>query len=124
MNYSSIRGAAFAPPGRERFPLRTEGVRPEFPPPPPRSPEFIGEMDRLRAMLWARLALRINRPDPKEDRLLVITDAAPRLGVSRDWLYRNSSRLPFTVRVSERALRSSAKGIDRYIASRVGGRVR
>ena len=31
---------------------------------------------------------------------------------------------PFTVRVSEKALRHSAKGIDRYIASRIGMRGR
>ena len=79
-------------------------------------------MERLRASLWARLALRINRPPPSDDRLLVITDAASRLGVSKDWLYRNSGRLPFTVRLSERALRYSAKGIDRWIVSRLTGR--
>jgi len=27
-------------------------------------PELLGEMERLRAILWARLALRINRPAP------------------------------------------------------------
>ncbi len=77
-------------------------------------------MDRLRAILWARLALRINGPAPTEDRLLVITDAASRLGVAEDWLYRHADRLPFSVRLSEGLLRLSAKGIDRYIASRVG----
>jgi len=49
-------------------------------------------------------------------------DAASRLGVSKDSLYRNSGRLPFSVRLSERALHYSAKGIDRYIASRLTGR--
>jgi len=44
---------------------------------------------------------------------LVTADAASRLGVSKDSLYRNSGRLPFTVRLSEKALRHSAKGIDR-----------
>jgi hypothetical protein len=43
-----------------------------------RIPEVLGEMERLRAILWARLALRINRPAPTEDRLLVTTDAASR----------------------------------------------
>jgi len=40
------------------------------------APELLGEIERLRAILWARLALRINRPDPKEDRLLGIEEAA------------------------------------------------
>jgi len=35
-------------------------------------------MERLRAILWARLALRINRPAPTDDRLLVTADAASR----------------------------------------------
>jgi len=58
-----------------------------------RIPELLGEMERLRATLWARLALRINRP-PGEDHLLVITDAAARLG-SKEWLCRHGDRLPF-----------------------------
>ena len=53
-------------------------------------PNSCGEMEQLRAILWARLALRINRPLPTEDRLLVITDVAARFSVSKDWLYRNS----------------------------------
>jgi hypothetical protein len=38
---------------------------------------------RLRAILSARLALRINCPALTDDRLLAITDAASRLGVSK-----------------------------------------
>jgi len=44
------------------------------------------------------------------------------LGVSKEWLYRNSGRPPFSVGLSERALRDSAKGIDGWIASRGDGR--
>ena len=64
------------------------------------------------------------RRDLTEYHLRVITDAAARLGLSKDWLYRNSGRLPFPMRLPEKALRYSAKGIDRWIASRVGGRGR
>ncbi len=81
-------------------------------------------MERLRAILWARLALRINRLPRPWDRLLITADAATRLGASQDWLYRKSGRLPFTARVSEGALRYSAKVIDRWVARRVGGRGR
>ena len=49
-----------------------------------RIPELLGESERLRAILWARLALRINRSAPTEDRLLVTADADSRLGVSKD----------------------------------------
>ena len=85
-------------------------------------PELLGEMERLRAILWARLALRTNRPAPTDDHLLVITDAASRLCVSKDWLRRHGDRMPFTVRLSEGQLRFSAKGIARWIASRLTGR--
>src|SRR5439155_368987 len=47
-----------------------------------RIPELLGEIERLRAILWARLALRINRPAPTED----YCRCGVRLGVSKDWL--------------------------------------
>ena len=54
-----------------------------------------------------------------EDTLLTVEEAADRLGVSPDWLYRRTSQLPFVVRVG-RHVRFSAKGIDRYIRNRMG----
>ena len=36
---------------------------------------------------------------PAEERLLTVEQAATRLAVSRDWLYRRASRLPFAVRL-------------------------
>ena len=47
-----------------------------------RIPELLGEIERQRAILWARLALRINRPAPTED----YSRCGVRLGVSKDWL--------------------------------------
>jgi predicted DNA-binding transcriptional regulator AlpA len=57
--------------------------------------------------------------DPPEDRLLDVHEAAQRLGTSTDYLYRHSSKLPFTIRVGSR-LRFSARGIDRFIRTRQG----
>jgi excisionase family DNA binding protein len=54
-----------------------------------------------------------------DDRLLDVTEAAARLGTSRDYLYRHARRLPFTVRVGSR-LRFSSRGIDRFIRTRQG----
>lgn len=51
------------------------------------------------------------------DRLLDVTAAAERLGVSTDWLYHHARQLPFTVR-NGRLLRFSSHGIDRYIRNR------
>ena len=42
-------------------------------------------MERPGAILWARLALRINRPDPKNDHLLGVEEAATTLGTTKDW---------------------------------------
>jgi predicted DNA-binding transcriptional regulator AlpA len=55
------------------------------------------------------------------DRLLKIDEAAARLGTSPDWLYRNANRFSFTVRLSSRQLRFSARGIDLFIANRPNG---
>jgi excisionase family DNA binding protein len=53
------------------------------------------------------------------NRLLDVEQAAARLGVSTDWLYRRAGTLPFAVRLG-RAVRFSAAGIDRYIQQRQG----
>jgi excisionase family DNA binding protein len=59
-------------------------------------------------------------PDtPDGDRLLDVDEAARRLGVSPDWLYRRVGKLPFIVRLG-RTVRCSAAGIDRYIRQRAG----
>ena len=50
-----------------------------------------------------------------QDQLLTITEAAALLKTTKDWLYRHWGELPFTVRLSPRQLRFSAKGIERYI---------
>ncbi len=69
----------------------------------------------------ARLADH-NQPAPTEDRLLVTADAVSRLAASKHWLYRHADRMPFTVLLAAGQVRFSAKGIDRWIASRLTGR--
>ena len=55
-----------------------------------------------------------------DDRLLTVRAAAAKLGVSRDWIYRRTGKLPFTVRLGPRRLRFSETGIERFIAQRQG----
>jgi excisionase family DNA binding protein len=57
---------------------------------------------------------------PVEDRLLTIDEAAEVLRVSKDWIYRNQrwKTLPFTVVLSPRKIRFSAKGLERFIEER------
>jgi hypothetical protein len=56
---------------------------------------------------------------PDHERLLDVDEAARRLGVSPDWLYRRAGKVPFTVRLG-RTLRFSAQGLVRYIRQRQG----
>ncbi len=52
------------------------------------------------------------------DKLLTAEKAAEILAVSPDWLYRHSSRLPFTRKLAPRVLRFSYQGIQKYLATR------
>jgi hypothetical protein len=53
-------------------------------------PELLSQLERLKALIWLRLmripASRIREPSPT-DRLLDVSEAAKRLGVSTDDLY-------------------------------------
>jgi predicted DNA-binding transcriptional regulator AlpA len=53
------------------------------------------------------------------DRLLGVEEAAVKLGVTPDWLYRHHKDLPFTVRHG-RPVRFSELGIEQYIRKRRG----
>lgn len=83
---------------------------------------LLGRLAAAQSALAARaltLALAPAEPPAADaDRLLTAEEAAERLAVSRDWLYRRASRLPFTVRLDGGALRFSAHGIARYLRQR------
>jgi predicted DNA-binding transcriptional regulator AlpA len=55
----------------------------------------------------------------RRDRLLNVAEAAVKLGVKPDWLYRHHKDLRFTVRHG-RLLRFSELGIEDYIRRRLG----
>ena len=52
------------------------------------------------------------------DRLLSVEETAKIAGVTRVWLYRHAAQLPFTRRLSPKALRFSSAGLQRWLASR------
>jgi excisionase family DNA binding protein len=81
---------------------------------------LLTQWTALQASMAARLvaASQAASVEPSE-KLLSVEQAAERLGVSKDWLYRRTSRLPFVIRVG-RHVRFSAQGIERFIRSRVG----
>ena len=83
-------------------------------------PAAIGELEKVKATLWARLTAPVPSPNGAgEDRLLTVDQAAERLGVTRDWLRRRPD-MPFVVKLSEGVVRYSSRGIDYYIATRAG----
>ena len=53
-----------------------------------------------------------------QDRLLDAEEAANRLSVSEDWLYRNAKKLPFTRKLGPKMLRFSSDGIQKYLSMR------
>jgi excisionase family DNA binding protein len=94
-------------------------LRPELQPaldlartlPPEDLPRLLGECAEIAATASARLA---NPPATKLDENLEVPEAAHRLGVSPDYLYRHSKRFPFTRRIGRKLLFSSA-GLDAYL---------
>ena len=49
--------------------------------------------------------------------LLDVQEAAERLGMSTDWLYRHARQLPFTRRVGRRAVKFDPEGLARWLAT-------
>src|SRR5438094_10005108 len=84
--------------------------------------QLAAEQARLSALetaLAARLAQAAPTNGPHQDQLLMIEEAAAKLGTTRDWLRRHP-HLPFVVRLSPGQVRYSAKGIERFIGRRMG----
>jgi excisionase family DNA binding protein len=69
------------------------------------------------ATLQSCLCVRSEDPNATPNKLLTVAEAADRLSMSEDWVYRHAGNLPFTVRQG-RALRFSSRGIDEYIRRR------
>ena len=77
-------------------------------------PGFIGELETAKATAWARLTSPV-QSQPAHDELLGVAEAARRLSVSEDFLYRHSGDYAFTRRVGRRKVRFSAQGVEKYI---------
>lgn len=64
-------------------------------------------------------AMPSQQREAAHDNLLNVKQAAARLSVTEDWLYRHAQRLPFTVRLGPGQVRFSAAGIERFIRTRL-----
>ena len=87
-------------------------------------PALLGNLEQLKAALWARLNEPRSRQtgDPRGEsdgsRYLKPEEAARVLGVSVRWLYRHHRQLPFARKLSRKTLRFSESGLRRWQATR------
>lgn len=82
--------------------------------PPEELPCLLGELEQVRCTVLARLTAPAQYQSAEPDQLLTISEAAGRLNVSDDYLYRHAKELPFTRRMGRKLLFSNL-GIDNYI---------
>jgi hypothetical protein len=76
-------------------------------------PAFLGELERVRVEAWR--CISTPGPTSTEDVLLDAHQAAERLHVSEQYLYRHKD-LPFVRRIGDgRLVRFSSLGIDAYL---------
>jgi hypothetical protein len=84
---------------------------------------MLTRLAALQSALAARLILARSTGETaqvamQEEELLTAEQAASLLSVSVDWMYRHASGLPFTKRLSRKALRFSKAGLLRWRAGR------
>jgi excisionase family DNA binding protein len=94
-------------------PARLREVDPQY------LPILLTQLGALQVALASRLIPTTKTVEAHTDALLTVHQAAERLCVSPDWLYRRTRSLPFVVRVG-RHVRFSDHGIDRFIRGRIG----
>lgn len=76
-------------------------------------PRLLGDLEEVRCIALTRLSTPAIASTP--DELLEVPEAAARLSVSPNYLYRHSRHYPFTRREGRKLL-FSAKGIEQYIS--------
>ena len=82
--------------------------------PPHVARDLIPRIVGLQVAVLARALASGHDANHIEDRLLTVDEVAARLGLSKDWLYRHATKLPFTRRVG-RQLRFGSQGLESYI---------
>jgi hypothetical protein len=75
-------------------------------------PEIVG---RLVGMLVSAAMHRPEKPEPEQDRLLDVNEAASLLAITPKQLKRRSSKYTFTRKISRKMIKYSELGIARYL---------
>jgi hypothetical protein len=78
------------------------------------------------AATQSRIAMRMAAAAPEQggtttgqpETFISVKEAAVRLAVGPQWIYRRQAHLPFLRRIGARGLRASARALDRYLANR------
>jgi len=78
---------------------------------------MLAQLAALQTALAARL-ITGSSPGQEQEDLLTPGKAAALLTVSVDWMYRHAAGLPFTRRLSRKALRFSRAGLLKWRAGR------
>jgi predicted DNA-binding transcriptional regulator AlpA len=85
--------------------------------------QFKGTLEALLDLIKMKIRNGVFLMEPRDqsdrnDELLTVKQAAELLHMSESWVYRHADRLPFTRRLSPKALRFSKKGLIKYRDSR------
>ena len=78
-------------------------------------PAALGSIAEVQAILQARLLTP--RPSGQPDRLLPADEVAERLSMTKDAVYRQARKWPFTRRPAPNTLRFSERGLDEWLAN-------
>lgn len=97
----------------------TAMMLPDFDPavvPAEQIPATLSQLAAWQSQLAARLVAAAPSAAVVVDvRLLTIEEAATKLGVTNEWLYRRSKRLGLAVKLGDGTLRFSSTSLDTYI---------
>jgi predicted DNA-binding transcriptional regulator AlpA len=88
---------------------------------PSACPLLLGELERLRAILWGRMLHTESAPAPQSDngRYLTVQEVVTRFGVTDRWLYRHKRQMPHS-QPSRKVLLFPESAIQKWFAGRKG----
>lgn len=88
---------------------------------PSACPQLLGELERLKALLWGRMLQPESAPAAESDngRYLTVQEVVTRFGVTDRWLYRHKRQMPHS-QPSRKVLLFPEQAITKWIASRKG----
>ena len=81
-------------------------------------PVLIASLASMQTTACSRLLAARRPATPAPDTLLTVAQVTQILEVTPKWLYRHADRLPFTRRLSRKALRFSEAGLRKWLAAR------